>query len=72
MIDVGDVDGPADHLVALRLAGAAVDPPLSAVGVAAAVPSELLLRARKTSRSDELMASETEEPATEKVNGERC
>jgi hypothetical protein len=48
MIDVGDVDGPADHLVALRLAGAAVDPPLSAVGVAAAgaaVPSELLLRA---------------------------
>lgn len=52
MIDVGDVDRPADHLIALRLAGAAVDPPLAAVGVAAAVPSKLLLRAGR-SRSDE-------------------
>ena len=59
MIDVGDVDRPADHLVALRLAGAAVDPPLSAVGVAASVPSKLLLRAAGTSRSDEKPASET-------------
>lgn len=53
MIDVRDVDRAADHLVALRLARAAVDPPLAAVGVAAAaVPSKLLLRAG-TSRSDE-------------------
>jgi len=35
VIDVGDVDGAADDLVALRHAGAAVGPPPAGVAVAA-------------------------------------
>ena len=50
VIDVGDVDGAADDLVALRHAGAAVGPPPAGVAVAAepSTGSSLLHSSEKT------------------------